>query len=296
MEPTILIVEDNEDLAFNLKLMLEVHDFKVDIAYDGKEALKILKSKEKTPDAIVCDIMMPQMDGYDLFKKVYNNPKWVNIPFIFLSALSNPEEIRKGKELGVDDYITKPFNEKDLLATIKGKIGKFQRQKELNEKINPIIDQFKKVPENSDDTNFRFNNHSILLIVSWDDKVGPKMEAMYPKNVDVPFSVEDIGLHLFQSATLIYGQGQILNPEGILLNLETINQAAYAYFDSYPQKEFRSKQKQFMLALIAPKINYLESLKIKELFRELSNRIKQQDKYQIELYWKEICSCIDLKN
>ncbi|TXT56394.1 MAG: Signal transduction response regulator [Promethearchaeota archaeon] len=296
MKPTVLIVEDNEDLAFNLRLMLEANNFEVKLAFNGKEALRVLQEAEDLPEVVLSDIMMDEMDGYELFKKVYNNPEWINIPFIFLTALNDPEEIRRGKRLGVDDYLTKPFNEKDLLAILKGKIGKYRRQKELNKKLSPVLDELRKSQELHQEKRLELNEDHILVIMSWDDKIGPKLESIYPKEKEVSFSVEKIGINLFQSATLIYGQGHILNPEGILLNLENINQNAYAYFDSFPQEKKRAKQQQFMLALIAPNISYFDSLKIKEVFEDLSEQIKQQKNFAIKPFWEEITEIISFRN
>ena len=118
----ILIVEDNESILFNLKLLLELNDYIVLSAKNGKEAIEVLQNSIKIPNLIVSDILMPEMDGYELFKIISSNLNWNAIPFIFLSAKASPDEIRSGKLLGVDDYVTKPVDEELLLSLIENKI------------------------------------------------------------------------------------------------------------------------------------------------------------------------------
>lgn len=80
----------------------------------GDKAIKTLSNLNSTPEVIISDIMMPNMDGYDFFNAISTHSQWNQIPFLFLTAKSTPEDIRLGKMLGVDDYITKPFNERIL--------------------------------------------------------------------------------------------------------------------------------------------------------------------------------------
>ena len=122
MNPTILVVEDNPDVLFNIQVALEANEYDVVIASNGKKAIKKLSEMEKTPDMIISDIMMPEMDGYELYQVLANNQEWKEIPILFLSALATPDDIRFSQILGVKDYITKPFKEEVLLDLIKQKI------------------------------------------------------------------------------------------------------------------------------------------------------------------------------
>ena len=97
MKPLILIVEDNVDLLYAIKLNLESNKFKVIAAKNGKNALNILSNLDEVPEVIISDIMMPEMDGYEFFTEVSKIPKVNQIPFIFLTAKSSPEDIRFGK-------------------------------------------------------------------------------------------------------------------------------------------------------------------------------------------------------
>jgi DNA-binding response OmpR family regulator len=124
----ILVVDDELDLVDNVSLALEVEGFQILTAHDGFEALNLLKTR--SVDLILADIAMPGMNGYQLFERVRQNPAWMTIPFIFLSARSMDSDIRFGKELGVDDYLAKPIRAADLVATVRGKLRRAQQLSE----------------------------------------------------------------------------------------------------------------------------------------------------------------------
>jgi len=126
MEREIFVVEDNPDVLFNIQITLEANNFKVITAINGKEAVKTLRERKNVPDLIITDIMMPEMDGYEFYQVVSNNPKWKDIPLLFLSALATPDDIRFARILGVGDYITKPFKEENLLEIIEKKLNEAQ--------------------------------------------------------------------------------------------------------------------------------------------------------------------------
>ncbi len=150
MSSVILSVEDNTDLLFNIKLILELNGYQVITASNGREALELLTGLESPPDLILSDIMMPEMDGYDFYISVSKDSRWNTIPFIFLSAKSTIEDIRLAKQMGVDDYIIKPFQEQDLLASIEGKLSKANRNKQLQEQLEQKIKEDSKINALSD--------------------------------------------------------------------------------------------------------------------------------------------------
>lgn len=286
MKPLILIVEDNIDLLYNLNLVLESNNYKTITAKNGNVALEILSELEQVPDIIISDIMMPEMDGYEFFRAISNEPRWNRIPFVFISARTTPKDIRLGKLLGVDDYLTKPFDEKDLLAIISGKIGRINRVNALNTKIDEVFSTMNiemKMPTINDQGEF-----ICLLLTYWDDKFGPELNRYYPEEKDFSISLNDISNQLFTVATSIYGHDKITKAEGVLLNIENLNSRGYLFFDSYPDKEERFGEKQYMIAVIAPLINYFHTLKIKDVFTDLSDRIKNKLNWNIEEYWKRI--------
>ncbi|WP_103069410.1 response regulator [Aquimarina sediminis] len=119
---TILLIEDDTALRENTAELLELSDYKVITSPNGK--LGIAKAKEEKPDIIVCDIMMPEVDGYGVLETLSFDPNTNHIPFIFLSAKTEHKEIRKGMDLGADDYLTKPFEEDELLSAIESRLAK----------------------------------------------------------------------------------------------------------------------------------------------------------------------------
>jgi two-component system sensor histidine kinase/response regulator len=120
----IMVVEDDLALLEGIRELLELSGYRVLIASNGKEALDLLE-KER-PDLIISDIMMPEMDGYAFHSAVREISQLTSIPFIFLTARGEKSDIRRGRSSGVDDYITKPFDDEDLLAAIRGKLSRFE--------------------------------------------------------------------------------------------------------------------------------------------------------------------------
>ncbi|PKA84494.1 CRP-like cAMP-binding protein [Ulvibacter sp. MAR_2010_11] len=119
---TILLIEDDTALRENTAELLELENYTVFTAPNGRVGIEI--AKKQLPDIIVCDIMMPEVDGYGVLEAVSLEPSTTQIPFIFLSAKTEHKEIRKGMDLGADDYLTKPFEEFELLSAIESRLAK----------------------------------------------------------------------------------------------------------------------------------------------------------------------------
>ena len=119
---TILLIEDDLALRENTAELLELSNYKVYTAPNGK--MGIDEAERILPDIIICDIMMPEIDGYGVLKAISSNSKTSQIPFIFLSAKTEHKEIRKGMDLGADDYLTKPFEEEELLSAVESRLAK----------------------------------------------------------------------------------------------------------------------------------------------------------------------------
>ena len=286
MKPLIFLVEDNVDLLYNLNLLLKSNNYNPITARNGKEAIEILSNLEKIPDVIISDIMMPEMDGYEFFKVISNEPRWNRIPFLFLSARTTPKDIRFGKLLGVDDYLTKPFDEKDLLAILSGRIERNKRINAINHKIDEsfsIANLKMEIPIKPQQEFF-----ICLFLAFWDDKFGPELNQYFPEENTFPIPLDNIVNQLFIVATSIYGHDKITKAEGVLLEIKNLNTRGYLFFDSYPDKKERFGEKQYMIAVIAPSINYFHTLEIKKIFLDLSTKIKNKTKWNIEGYWKKI--------
>lgn len=124
----ILLIEDNDDIRNNTAEILELSNYTVITAENGKEGVEMAMAH--VPDLIICDIMMPVLDGYGVLHAVQRNEAIKNVPFIFLTAKTERSDFRKGMELGADDYITKPFSGTELLNAVDGRLKKIDLLKQ----------------------------------------------------------------------------------------------------------------------------------------------------------------------
>ncbi len=136
MKNRILIIEDEEDLVEGLKLNLADEGYELDWAFDGAEGLR--KALEQAPDLIILDIMLPEMDGLELCRHL--RQKGVGIPIIMLTAKGKEIDKVVGLEIGADDYVTKPFSVRELLARIKAHLRRANREEKDVPKIYSFDD------------------------------------------------------------------------------------------------------------------------------------------------------------
>ena len=151
----LLLIEDDTTVRENTAELLELSDYEVVTAPNGK--IGIEKALQEKPDIIVCDIMMPEVDGYGVLEALSKNAETANIPFIFLSAKTEHKDIRRGMDLGADDYLTKPFEEEELLSAIESRLAKIailnsyrqeEPQPEKREKLKDLEDLKRVFSEN----------------------------------------------------------------------------------------------------------------------------------------------------
>src|SRR5665647_1535091 len=133
----ILVIEDDTIMRENTAEILELAQYHVSTAANGRIGSSM--AKEIRPDLIVCDIMMPELDGYGVLHVLSKDPKTASIPFIFLTAKAEKSEMRKGMELGADDYLTKPFEDTELLSAIESRLKRTDIfRKEFSRDINGL--------------------------------------------------------------------------------------------------------------------------------------------------------------
>jgi CRP-like cAMP-binding protein/FixJ family two-component response regulator len=140
MDAKILVIEDNHDVRENIEELLQLSGYTVDTAENGK--IGTAKALEFIPDLILCDIMMPELDGFGVLRILSNHPSTMDIPFIFLTAKTEKEDFRKGMGLGADDYITKPYDDVQLLDTIEVRLKKSARIKNSFDKTGHGLQRF----------------------------------------------------------------------------------------------------------------------------------------------------------
>jgi CRP-like cAMP-binding protein/ActR/RegA family two-component response regulator len=138
----ILLIEDNDDIRSNTAEILELSNYQVITAENGK--IGVEKAIEQKPDLIICDIMMPVLDGYGVLFAIHSNDAIKNTPFIFLNAKTDRNDFRKGMEMGADDFISKPFSVTELLNAVESRLKKRELLKlELSagtEGLHPILE------------------------------------------------------------------------------------------------------------------------------------------------------------
>ena len=140
----ILLVEDNDEIRENTREILELANYQITTATNGKEGYAM--AQKEPPDLIICDIMMPVLDGYGLLHLISNNESLKSIPFIFLTAKTERTDFRKGMEMGADDYITKPFTDLELMNAIESRLKKMKFIKERStgtQSLNHFYDEIK---------------------------------------------------------------------------------------------------------------------------------------------------------
>lgn len=173
----ILLVEDDTSLRENVEELLDLSGFQVFSTPNGKMAHEI--AKKEAPDIVLCDIMMPEVDGYEVLEQFSSSEKTRHIPFIFVSAKTERNDVRKGMDLGADDYLTKPFEEAELLNAIHTRLEKatqlesiFSKRNEqdkqhdirsLNELKNFFDDHGQQFSFKKDETIYTMGEHSNMV-------------------------------------------------------------------------------------------------------------------------------------
>jgi CRP-like cAMP-binding protein len=156
----ILLIEDNEALRENTAEILTLANYQITTAENGK--IGVEKAMSNPPDLIVCDIMMPVLDGYGVYQIISKNPDLHHIPFIFLSAKSERNDLRKGMEMGADDYITKPFSDVELINAIRARLEKVKIHQNHGGKAIETWQQIVSDLGEKDEMHTTLENHDII--------------------------------------------------------------------------------------------------------------------------------------
>lgn len=290
MKPQILLIEDDQVLVRNFKMYLEMYDYELETALNGKDGLKILSSLENPPDLIISDILMPEMNGYDFYMKVSENPEWSRIPFFFLSGKTELDDVKFGKMLGADDYITKPFSPKDLLEKIKEKVGEYREQKKstkiLEEKLKDIL----KYEEPSIKKLSRADYFYIFYMV-WDDETGPTIKESFPK-IEIPsLNLEELTSQLYSTLIKIYKFEEILERNQFIIRVVKELIEAYALIDRVNNNVDVGEHEgtgTFMVCAITPNFHYLQSERIRDILAQVAFNIKSNREWNIKDYWETL--------
>jgi DNA-binding response OmpR family regulator len=238
MGKSIIVIEDEEELRSNICKMLNLLGINTIEASDGEEGLK--KIEENSIDLIISDIKMPKMDGYDLLSKIKNNNEKNTIPFIFLTSNIEKDQIRKGMNIGADDYLTKPFSIEDLASSIRTRFEKAGKLDEFyTNKFNAIID--------SVEDNLLKNSTSGLPNINKLNKDIEKEKNNYDdSNVHFLFNIEIDGSHEIMS---FFSPHSIDNLQRGIIDKLKINLKEYSSLYHLDDLEFAvySKEKKMFM-------------------------------------------------
>ena len=136
----ILIIEDNDEVRENIEEILDLYGYETEGAENGKVGVQM--ALNHPPDLILCDIMMPELDGFGVLNILSKKPATADVPFVFLTAKSEKDDVRRGMNLGADDYLTKPFYKDELLQVIETRLKKNDRLKKTFDKTTEGLTSF----------------------------------------------------------------------------------------------------------------------------------------------------------
>jgi len=286
MEPTLFLVEDDDALVQNLKIFMEMNDFKLISAFNGKKGLEILSNIEFLPDLIISDILMPEMDGYDFYMKVAENSEWSRIPFFFLSGKAEPDNVRFGKMLGADDYITKPFKVKELLKRIKKTIKKHIKisndSKILEEELKEIL-KF----EEPSLKKHRRADFFYIFYMTWNNESESVLKDYYPKNEIPSLNLKDLTSQLYSTLIKMYKFEELSESSQFTLRVVRDLVDAYALVDKM-ENNSQDEAGTFMLCAITPNSHYLQSKMIRDVLSKIASKIKVNKGWNVKEYWEQL--------
>jgi PAS domain S-box-containing protein len=226
---TILIIEDDQTLRENTAEFLTEEGYNVIFAEDGLVGVQL--AMKHLPDLILCDIMMPNMNGYDFFKTIQQIKATSTIPLVFLTAKTEREDIRTGMQLGADDYITKPFDLNELLQTIKVRLEKHDKLlQQHDEKFYALID-------NPLMGVFIYQNEKFIYV----NNAFAKIFSLYPPDF-ADLSFDDITI----------GEGKELTLEKIRRCLKGIQSSVQIVFEAF----HKDTKKKLVVEVFASIVNY----------------------------------------
>ena len=216
---TLLIVEDHDILREGLQLLLETEGYHVAAAMHGLDALRQMEIV--TPDLILSDISMPEMDGYAFYEAVRARPEWVAIPFIFLTARGEREDVFASRKLGVEDYLVKPIQRHELISTIRSRL---ERSQQL------MLVQLQQAYE-----------ASLIMLANAIELRDKYTRGHVDRVMEITVLIaEQLGLKSMQISSFRYGAilhdiGKIYIREGVLRKTGPLNQQEWAEMKRHPE-------------------------------------------------------------
>jgi len=277
MNEKILVIEDNAEMRDNICEILAIAGYDVSQSENGK--LGVEEALKNKPDLILCDIMMPQLDGYSVLNRLSQSESLVGVPFIFLTAKADRSDMRKAMDSGADDYITKPFDDLDLLNAVKSRLEKAKRVKgiskepltglqQLMAEVKGLID-IEKVSEHAQHKKFKKKE---TVFSEGDDALG--LYFLKSGKVKV-FKSHEIGkdfiIHLVHENEF-FGYLPLLTMESHTASAEVLEDAEIIFF---PKSEFYQ--------LLNGSVEVM-----KEVIALLSNRVRDEQERLMNLAYSSV--------
>ena len=215
---TILIVEDNSVLRDGLYDILSMDGYTVLAAANGLEGLEQMAAI--TPDLILSDIAMPEMDGFEFFRQVRLHAEWVSIPFIFLTARGERDDVLAGKNMGVEDYLVKPLTREELLTAVRGRLERSQQLRVAQ--LHQAYEASLIVLANAIDVRDTYTRGHV-------DRV-----AAYAQAIAVRMGIQERLLEHLRLGAILHDIGKIIIPESILLKPTSLTEEEWQEVHKHP--------------------------------------------------------------
>ena len=277
MMKTILLIEDNNDVRENTAEILKLAQYNVITAVNGKDGVEL--AKKVKPDLIICDIMMPVLDGHGALHLLSKNEETASIPFIFLTAKSERSDFRKGMEMGADDYLTKPFDDVELLNAIESRLKKNEILKKDFTKNMAGISDFMTEAKSIDSLKQLSQERDVRIYKKKEDIY---KEGTYPKGIYFvskgkvkTYQTSDLGKELI---TELHKEGDFFGYLSLLQDQKHTSSAA-ALEDS----EIYMIPKEDFFALI-----YKNAEVAKRFIELLSNNLRENEKQLVKLAYNSV--------
>jgi CheY-like chemotaxis protein/CRP-like cAMP-binding protein len=277
MSKKILLIEDNKEMRENTSEILELSNYTVFTAENGK--IGVEKAQKEKPDLIICDIMMPVLDGYGVLHLLSKNKETANIPFIFLSAKAERSDFRKGMEMGADDYVTKPFDDIELLNAIESRLKKSELTKKEYDHTAAGFDSFikevksieplKKLSEKYDTSHFKKKQ------VIYNEGGIPKAVFFIKKGKVKTYRTNEMGKELING---LYNEGDFFGYLSLLEDgkyNDTATTLEEAEIAMIPKEDF------FSLVYKSPEVS-------RKFLNILSNNIIEREEQLIKLAYNSV--------
>ena len=268
----IVVIDDHIEMLENIQEILELDGYSITTATNGKEGIKQIR--DVLPDLIICDIMMPELDGYGVLKIISSKPETQHIPFVFLTAKNELTDFRKGMNLGADDYLAKPFTDLELLEAVSTRINRTNSLKQGTQQLNQLTAKINERLETESD-------------IQWETKQYAKGQTLFKTNT-YPDQVYRLNSGVVK-LTKKNNQGKelittIANEGELIGDIALINETSHTHIATcltaveasvLPRNQFHS-------------LLYSDKQLSKEVIKLLANNVKEKEEKLLSMAYSSV--------